>query len=238
MLTSCLVLILITVMIIWMVDHNQDRTNVLKELSEKQKEVLDFLINFLEKYSYPPTIRDIKEGLKFSSTSLVAFHLNALEEKSYIKRDPKVFRGVKILRGSKKEKVTVRLVGEIRAGTPSFAEEWTGESLEMNRKKLPIIKDNLFALRVRGDSMIKEGILPGDFIVISPQRDAENGDIVIALLGEEATLKKFHRFDSYVALIPANPKFEASIIKEGEDLLIQGKMIARLSPSECKLKIS
>lgn len=208
----------------------------LGDLSERQKDILDFIVAAVEERGYPPAVREIGEAVGLSSPSTVHAHLRALEEKGYLKRDPTKPRAIEVRWereiGAMPERPGVRFLpvyGTIAAGPTSLAEQ-THDDI------LPFPKDLLsdtphFALKVRGDSMIGAGILDGDVAVIRLQPEAANGDIVAAQTtgptGEaEATVKRFRKKNGKVVLVPENPDMEP--FEAPADLRILGKVVAIL----------
>ncbi len=195
---------------------------MLPRLTAKQKRVYDFLSNTIREKGYAPSIPEIGQRFKISSTRGVFDHLKALERKGYIKRVGT--RAIEIVsqsgRSALPEAKEIPIVGRVRAGAPILAEENIDGFL-------PVASDlargeETFALKVKGDSMIEDGILDGDHVIIRHQEIAENGDIVCALIGDEATLKRFHRNGSEVTLKPANRNYEPIIVNKG-DFRILGK---------------
>ncbi len=189
---------------------------MLPQLTPKQKRIYDFLSSTIREKGYAPSIPEIGQRFKIASTRGVFDHLKALERKGYIKRVGK--RAIEIVsskgRSALPQAKEIPIVGRVRAGVPLLAEENIEGSLavanEIARGK------ETFALKVKGDSMIEDGILDGDHVVIRRQESAENGDIVCALIGDEATLKRFYRKGNEVTLKPANRKYEPIIVTKGE----------------------
>ncbi len=189
---------------------------MLPQLTPKQKRVYEFLSSTIREKGYAPSIPEIGRRFKITSTRGVFDHLKALERKGYIKRVGK--RAVEIVSSSGRsalpEAKEIPIVGRVRAGVPLLAEEniegFLAVANEIARGK------ETFALKVKGDSMIEDGILDGDHVVIRRQETAENGDIVCALIGDEATLKRFYRNGNEVALKPANKNYEPIIVTKGE----------------------
>ncbi|MFQ5853436.1 MAG: transcriptional repressor LexA [Candidatus Binatia bacterium] len=197
---------------------------MLPELTPRQKRIYDFLSTKIREKGYAPSIPEIGQRFKITSTRGVFDHLKALEKKGYIRRIGK--RAIEILspkgRSAFPEATEIPIVGRIRAGAPLLAEENVEGFLtvanEVARGK------GTFALKVKGDSMVEDGILDGDYVVIRRQETAENGDIVCALIGEEATLKRFYRQGETVALRPANKNYDPIVVTRGE-FCVLGKAI-------------
>jgi repressor LexA len=189
-------------------------------LTEKQHRLHDFLYRFQRANGYPPTINEIQQQLHQSSTSTVHKMLLTLERKGYIRRTPNVSRGIEILKTGSIDLCKIPLLGRIAAGQPIEA------ILNCDTRAVPpemIKSDKTFALQVSGDSMIGEGILDGDIIVVDPSRTAQKGQTVVALIdGTEATLKRFNRVGNTVFLEPANPKYKTLVIKPPKTVEIQG----------------
>ncbi len=200
-------------------------------LTDRQKEILNSIIRHIEEEGYPPSVRDIGQECSIKSSSNVALHLQALSRKGYIEIAPNTPRGIKILRKPNEfnQKVRVAIIGEIAAGKPKFAEQREEENfVEIEQSKIPFGK-KYYALKVKGDSMIGENIFNGDVAIVAQENTAKNGDIVVALIGEEATLKKFQRVGDYIALMPANPLYDPiPIINQEQNLIIQGRLITTI----------
>ncbi len=193
-------------------------------LSDNQKAILDFIKSELRVKGYPPSVREIRDAVGFKSTSTVHGHLEKLEQKGYIKRDPTKPRAIEILDDimfiSNKELINVPIIGKVTAGEPILA-------VENIEDTFPIPVDYIgnstcFMLSVRGDSMVDAGILDGDLVIVRQQQTAENGDIVIALIGDEATIKSFYKEKGYIRLQPHNPYMKPIKVKNVE---ILGKII-------------
>lgn len=190
--------------------------------SSKQSEIYEFIKQQITAKGYPPSVREICEAVNLSSTSTVHGHLARLEKKGLIRRDPTKPRAIELLMDSpiKKEMVDIPIVGKITAGEPILAHE----SIE-DFFTLPInfVKSNseLFILKVSGESMIEAGIFDGDLAIIEKTSTASNGDIVVALIDNEATIKTFYKEDGYIRLQPENSTLNPIIVK---DCKILGKL--------------
>lgn len=195
-----------------------------KFLTSRQQQTLRGILNNLQTQGFPPTIRELKDVLQINSLRGVVVHLEALEKKGYIKRSGKA-RGIKVLKkiesGGLSGEVEVPLIGRIAAGQPILSEENIEKYVPIRREYLQG-NAQAFLLRVQGESMIEAGIEPNDLVIVLPSQSAENGDLVVALLEDEVTLKKFHRIENYIALLPANPSYEPII---GREFSIQGRVI-------------
>lgn len=180
-----------------------------RELTEKQRQILDFIVDQVEERGSPPTLREICKKFEISSVRSAQTHVEALEHKGYIRRLPGKSRGIELVR----EKIQkyrwqgIPLVGRIAAGNPIPAAEDIQELVDLDT--LFPKDESPFALRVQGDSMIDAGILDGDLVVVQPRAQAQIGEIVVALLNDEATVKFLGRDDEdQLALVPANPDYQ------------------------------
>jgi repressor LexA len=181
-------------------------------LTKRQQEIFDFIKRYSAKYGYPPTVRDIGKAVGLASSSTVHAHLANLEKIGLLRRDPSKPRAIELLdRAVDGVRNIVRpsglpLVGHVAAGQPVLAEENIEEYVDV--PALAGGEDGEYLLRVRGDSMKDAGILEGDFVAVRPQDTAKDGEIVVALVGEEATIKRFFREADHVRLQPENPAME------------------------------
>ena len=195
------------------------------DLTKRQQEIFDFIKRYSAKYGYPPTVRDIGKAVGLASSSTVHAHLANLEKIGLLRRDPSKPRAIELLdraagaAGAAAESVRnivrpngLPLVGQVAAGQPVLAEENIEEYVDV-----PDVAgggDGEYLLRIRGDSMKDAGIIEGDFVVVRPQDAAEDGDVVVALVGEEATVKRFYREADHVRLQPENAAMEPIRSKE------------------------
>lgn len=209
-------------------------------LSPRRRQILEFVHMYLQEQGRPPTVRDIQHGIGVASTAVVKYHLDRLEHEGYIERERRASRGLRLtakaLRLFAKEDaahdvhaIRVPIVGYIVAGEPVTAYPTYDEdvdTLELTRDIIPDA-DNVFALRVRGDSMVDASVHDGDIVILRHQEQANNGDMVAVWLedDQETTLKYFYREGPYVRLQPANPAYEP-IIKPADVVRVQGKVIA------------
>lgn len=195
------------------------------DLSSKQLEILEFIKKELNAKGYPPSVREIGEAVKLKSTSTVHGHLERLEKKGFIRRDPTKPRAIEILDGSsflysKKEMVELPVIGKVTAGQPILAQENIEDVFPVPVDFIG--NDNTsFMLVVKGDSMINAGILSGDYVIVRQQSYANNGDIVVALIDDEATVKRFFKEKNFFRLQPENQFYEPIIVNE---LSILGKV--------------
>jgi repressor LexA len=204
----------------------------IKSLSPKQERIINFVTEFLDDKGYPPTIRDIAAGCGISSTSVVAYNLNKLEQAGYIRRHSDISRGIKFLTPQKKggKLVYIPIVGVIAAGEPIPVPD-TGniapnEGLEVS-KELVRGKQDIYALRVKGDSMLDALIGDGDIVLMDYVGSAENGDMVAVWLKEEqeVTLKRFFAEPNRIRLEPANRQMKP-IYTTPDNVEIQGRVVA------------
>ena len=205
-----------------------------KSLSRRQEQILDFIETFLNQNAYPPTIREIQKELDISSTSVVDYNLNALEERGYIRRNRHISRGIELFGFSAAQPsnvVSIPVVGRIAAGEPievpeDYAAGEFAESVTMPISMLPKATDGLFALRVRGHSMVDALINDGDLVILKPQLTADNGDTVAVWLKNEreTTLKRFYREGARVRLQPANVTMQP-IYTDATNVAVQGKLV-------------
>ncbi|OGQ11790.1 MAG: repressor LexA [Deltaproteobacteria bacterium RBG_19FT_COMBO_46_12] len=198
-----------------------------EELTPNQNRVLNFLKDFLREKGFPPTLREIASHFGLRGPRGPQKTLNILEKKGFIRKVPGGSRAIEILsypRFSLTHILPVPIVGRVRAGEPILAIENIEGYINLDRTF--IASEDVFLLRVEGDSMIDAHIQDGDFALVKPQPNAENGEIVVALIEDEATIKRiFHRRD-LIRLEPANPKMEPIVVKKGEKkVTIVGKVV-------------
>lgn len=199
-----------------------------EELTKRQKQIMNFIEEFVVKKAYPPSVREICKAVGLSSPATVQSHLDKLKAKGYIKREPLKPRAIEITYPSIKYKgilgkkfVSIPIVGKIAAGIPLLAEQNIDEYFPLPTNF--INSKDIFMLRVKGESMINAAIKPGDLLVTNRQNTAENGDIVIALVEDEATVKRFFKEDGKIRLQPENDLMEPIILS---NVKILGKVIA------------
>ena len=202
-----------------------------KDITKRQQAVLDCIEHFIEAHGYGPTVREVGQDLGLSSPSTVHVHLKALEDKGLIKRDPLKSRSITLAEsepktveavyGASEGTVQLPLVGDVAAGTPILAEENITDMITLPTE---IVGDSAsFMLSVHGDSMIECGINDGDYIVVREQKVADNGDIVVALIEDGATVKRFYKENGFIRLQPENSSMEPIIVF---DCTIVGKVVA------------
>ncbi len=192
------------------------------DLTRRQQEIFDFIRRYSAKYGYPPTVRDIGKAVGLASSSTVHAHLANLEKIGLLRRDPSKPRAIELLeRGVGNAVDSVRgmvraeglpLLGSVAAGQPILAEENIEEYVPV--PQLAGGEEGDYVLRIRGESMKEAGILEGDYVVVHPQDTANDGDVIVALLGEEATVKRFFREPDHIRLQPENDTMEPIRSKE------------------------
>ena len=197
------------------------------KISAKQQEILDYIKDEILKRGYPPTVREICETVNLKSTSSVHSHLETLEKNGYIRRDPTKPRAIEICDDSfqmvRTEMVSIPVIGNVAAGQPIFAEENIQEYYPVPAEDVP--KGESFILKVRGESMINAGIFSGDRIFVNSCNTANNGDIVVALIDDSATVKTFYRENGHIRLQPENDTMAPIIVN---DCQIVGKVFGVL----------
>jgi repressor LexA len=188
-------------------------------LTKRQQEIFDYVKRYVAEHGYPPTVRDIGKAIGLASSSTVHAHLANLEKLGLLRRDPTKPRAIEVIKDKAKQAVVpagLPVVGQVAAGQPVLADENIEEYVPV-----PGIAggdDGEFVLRVKGDSMKDAGILEGDFVIVRRQETAGDGDIVVALVGEEATVKRFFREDDHVRLQPENEAMEPIRTREAQVL--------------------
>ena len=190
----------------------------MKQLTAKQQQIYDYIRAFTADHGYPPSVREIGEAVGLKSPSTVHFHLKKLEEQGLIEKGACKGRALAISRHEGK----VPVLGSVAAGAPILAQECIEDYVTFDTRGRA---GEYFALRVRGESMVKAGILPGDLVIIRRQNTACNGEIVVALLGEEATVKRFHQENGQIWLLPENDGYQPI---DGSGCEILGRVAAVL----------
>jgi repressor LexA len=200
-----------------------------RDLTDRQRQVLDFIKAEIRRRGFPPTVRDIGDAVGLSSSSTVHAHLAALEAKGLIRRDPSKPRAVEVLdreippapRAEMLNVVELPVIGAVAAGTPILATENVESTIHLPTEV--VRDDSTFVLRVKGDSMVDAGIFDGDYVVVRQQPDAVNGDIVVAMLDDEATVKRFFREPDRIRLQPENAAMDPIYAR---DVQVLGKVVA------------
>ncbi len=197
------------------------------KISDKQREILEYIRDCILKKGYPPAVREICEAVHLKSTSSVHSHLESLEKNGYIRRDPSKPRAIEIVDDEygifHGEMVRVPIIGRVAAGQPILAEENIEGFFPFPADQLP--NAELFLLEVRGDSMVNMGILDGDHVLVEQRRTASNGEVVVALIDDSATVKRFYQEDGHIRLQPENDYMDPIIVPSCEVL---GKVIGLL----------
>ena len=194
------------------------------KITEKQKEILEFIKETILSKGYPPAVREICEAVHLKSTSSVHSHLETLERNGYIRRDPTKPRAIEILDDTfnltRRELTNVPLIGRVAAGEPLLAQENIENYFPIPVELLP--NNTTFLLTVKGESMINAGILDGDMIVVEEKHTASNGEMVVALIEDSATVKTFYKEEGIIRLQPENDEMEPIMVR---DVMILGKVI-------------
>lgn len=194
------------------------------KISPKQKEILEYIKSQILERGFPPAVRDICEAVHLKSTSSVHSHLETLEKNGYIRRDPTKPRAIEILDDSfnfmRRELVNVPIIGRVAAGEPILAEQNVENYFPIPMEYMP--NSPTFMLRVKGESMVNAGILSGDMVLVEQLSTAHNGDMVVALIEDGATVKTFYKEDGHIRLQPENDSMEPIIVT---DVQILGKVI-------------
>lgn len=195
-----------------------------EKITPKQQEILEYIKETILKKGYPPAVREICEAVNLKSTSSVHSHLETLEKNGYIRRDPTKPRTIEIIDDcfnlARREMVNVPLLGTVAAGMPLLAQENIENYFPIPTEMLP--NKEIFMLRIKGDSMIEAGIFNGDLIIVERTVTAENGEIVVALLDDSATVKRFYKENGHYRLQPENSAMEPILVDEVQ---ILGKVI-------------
>ena len=194
------------------------------KITDKQREILEYIKEMILKKGYPPAVREICEAVHLKSTSSVHSHLESLEKNGYIRRDPTKPRTIEILDDdfalTRRELVNVPVIGTVAAGVPILAEQNIEDYLPIPAEILP--NKEVFMLKVKGNSMIEAGIYNGDKVIVAQQPNAENGDKVVALVDDSATVKTFYKENGHFRLQPENSSMDPIILDQVE---ILGKVI-------------
>lgn len=193
------------------------------KITAKQREILEYIKNEIVNKGYPPAVREICDAVHLKSTSSVHAHLESLEKNGYIRRDPTKPRAIEIIDENfsltKREVVNVPIIGSVAAGQPILAVENIEAYFPIPSEMMP--NKETFMLKVKGESMINAGIFDGDRILVQQQQTADNGDIVVALVDDSATVKTFYKEAGYIRLQPENDALEPIIL---DDCMILGKV--------------
>src|ERR1700675_3420647 len=191
--------------------HAGDETELTEQLTERQSKILDYIRRVTRERSYPPSVREIGENVGLSSSSTVHNHLNQLERRGLIKRDPSKSRTVQLVQDAnvdnqRRNALSIPVIGNVAAGAPILAEENIEDHVLLSPD---MAQEGNFLLRVRGESMINAGILDGDLVLVRPQQEAPaNGVIVVSLVDGDATVKRCERGNGHIRLVAENPAYE------------------------------
>lgn len=201
------------------IKENMNGGILMEELSKRQQNILQFIIDEIKAKGYPPSVREIGKAVGLKSPASVHSHLKTLEKLKYLRRDPSKPRAIEVIYNndqeskSNKEMIDIPVVGRVTAGAPILAEENIEDYFPLPLSYLKVGNNDLFMLRVSGDSMLNAGIHDGDYVIAEKQSYANNSEIVIALLEDEATVKRFFKEDEHIRLQPENPAYEPIISK-------------------------
>ena len=198
------------------------------EINNKERAVYEFIIDTIKKEGFSPSVRDIKIALNIKSTSTVHSYLEKLEKKGYIQKEAGKSRTIRVDNidaSGKRTSIKVPIVGQVTAGIPILAIENHEGYLDFPIYKQSYLNSKLFALKIRGDSMIEAGIMHGDYVVVEKRNYAENGEIVVALIDDEATVKKYFVENGTIRLQPCNKTMRPFYVK---DAIVLGKVISVL----------
>ena len=181
------------------------------EVSQRQRQILQYIVHHTDQQGYPPTVREIGEGVNLSSSSTVHAHLRALEQMGLIRRDPILTRAIRVVAGNieqfrPKRVANLPVVGRVAAGSPTLAAQDIEDTFPVPLEFLSGADG--FMLRVKGDSMVEDGIRNGDYLIVRRQQTAENGDTIVALIEDEATVKRFYKEKGRIRLQPANQSMQ------------------------------
>lgn len=214
-------------------------------LSKKAQGVFQYIVRFTRENGFPPTLREMGEEFEIASTNGVRYFLEILERDGYVRRNGRISRGLEVpeeslrrfirlygganLGGAAEEMRGIPILGRVAAGTPIFATENIEGRLNLDDSFSS--RSQRFALRVKGDSMIEAGILEDDLVVVRQSDHADNGSIVVALIGDDATVKTFRRYPDRVELWPANRKYRPIVVREPEEFRILGVVLGLVRPS-------
>ncbi|MCA8938584.1 MAG: transcriptional repressor LexA [Planctomycetes bacterium] len=204
----------------------------MRPLTSRQAEILDFIVSYQGKHTYPPTVAEIAENFGFRSPNASASHLNALKKKGYIDITPRASRGIRVLRNAsgigQESKVApgVPILGSVAAGSPILAEEHREDEMTLDAEAFSYPADYL--LRVVGDSMIDLGIFEGDLVAVYRTPDVRNGDVIVANLNGEATVKTYQKKSGKVSLLPANKRLKPIEVNPAKDEFVVDGVVVGL----------
>lgn len=197
----------------------------MRKLKLREKSVYDYISESIIKNGYAPSVRDIEDALGFRSTSTVHMYINRLEELGLIRKEEGKSRSITLTDNSITSSGKIPILGKITAGTPILAVQNFDGYIDFSLNDSRYDKKNLFALKVSGASMIEIGIMDGDYVIVNRCDYAENGDVIVALVDDEATVKTFYKEKGYFRLQPENKLLKPIIVK---DMLVLGKVVASI----------
>ena len=196
-----------------------------KDLTIRQREILGFIKDYIADRGYPPSLREICGHFGIKGPKNAGKHLDAIEKKGFIRRTSNISRAIEVVDPALKNAVSIPIAGRVRAGVPHLAVEDIVGHMALDTRFFKCT--DAFILKVDGESMTGAGIDEGDYLIVRPQKEASNGDIVVALLDDEATVKRFFREDGVVTLKPENPSMEPIRVREGDkEVSVIGKVIS------------
>lgn len=199
-------------------------------LTKRQQQIFNFILSSIDNFGYPPSIPEIQKKFSFKSPNAAQSHLMALERKGYISRHPHKSRGIEVLvhsapkENDKNEVIEVPIVGRVAAGSPILAQENIEGTVNVD-KSIVRQPQNIFALRIKGDSMIKAGIFNGDLVLVKQQSVADKGEVIVALLEDEATVKRYYPERNYIRLQPENENLKPIMVRKESSFSIIGKVV-------------
>ena len=204
-----------------------------KQLTDRQEEILSFIQQFQQECGYPPTLREIGKKFDISSTFGVKRHLDALSKKGYLNIHSNASRGISITKDesinslavdvSEKDNYSIPIIGRVAAGSPILAEENVEGSIMIDPTFIRKTEDS-FALKVKGDSMIEAGIYEGDLVIVTPNQNVSNGDIIVARINDEVTVKTYEYQNRVIKLIPQNKDYSPIVVGNKEEFSVVGKV--------------
>jgi repressor LexA len=202
-----------------------------KKLTERQNEIYQFIKEYIDFNSYPPTYREIGTQFGIASTFGVKRHIDALIKKGFLNMSENTSRTLSItealtpsIKNNNDDTIEIPIIGRVAAGQPILAEENIEGTFKI-QTNLINGKADCFALKVKGDSMINAGIFEGDIVIVNPQKEANNGEIIVAMLENEATLKRFERKNGNISLLPENDKYNPIVVNKSDNFSIVGKAL-------------
>jgi len=200
---------------------------IVRKITDRQRQVLDFISAYISENAYPPSIRDIQNHFGLKSTKGVKDHIDRLVEKGYLNRTDGTARALEVVASKENVVKTIPLVGTVAAGLPILAEENIEDYLPVSAASART--EGMFYLRVNGDSMINAAILDNDLVLVRPQPFVEQGEIAVVRMGDEATVKRFFRFANRIELYPENPNYKPIVYwEEDTDVRVVGKVVGVL----------